>query len=169
MLTVDELRAWSRDAGAIPHREELARRVENGVEYEVLNGVHSWRAAEPMVRRIDSDARDRARNGLIGQTACTGQARGRIKHVASPADMRGFRDGDILLSPMTTPDVMYAIERAGAIVTDEGGVLCHAAIISRELNKPCVIGCEVATVAFADGDIVEVAATPREGSVRLAA
>jgi pyruvate,water dikinase len=81
--------------------------------------------------------------------------------------MQSFNDGDILVTPMTTPDVMYAIERASAIVTDEGGVLCHAAIISRELNKPCVIGCGVATRAFRDGDRVTVQADARGGTVTL--
>lgn len=56
------------------------------------------------------------------------------------------------------------MEKAAAFVTDEGGILCHAAIIAREMNKPCVIGTEKATKFFSDGDLVEVDAT--HGRVR---
>jgi pyruvate,water dikinase len=68
--------------------------------------------------------------------------------------------GDIIVSPMTTPNYITAMRRAGAFVTDEGGVLCHAAIISREMNKPCVVGTKYATKVFKDGDIVEVNGEP---------
>jgi phosphohistidine swiveling domain-containing protein len=167
MLTLDELRAWAVDGAPLPAEEELSLRVANGIEYEIVEGSHSWRAAKPIERILDPDARALARVGIEGSTACLGSARGRVKHVTSIAEMQGFEEGDVLLTPMTTPDVMYAIERAGAIVTEEGGVLCHAAIISRELNKPCLIGCRDATRAFADGDIVELLAEESGGSVTL--
>lgn len=57
---------------------------------------------------------------------------------------------------MTTPDFVPAMQRAAAIVTDEGGILCHAAIIAREMRKPCVIGTKIATRVFKDGDLIEV-------------
>jgi pyruvate,water dikinase len=66
---------------------------------------------------------------------------------------------------MTVPDLVSAMKRAAAIVTDEGGVTCHAAIISRELKKPCIIGTKVATKVFKDGDLVEVDAN--KGIVRI--
>ena len=69
---------------------------------------------------------------------------------------RSFKKGDIIITPMTTPDMMLALNLASAIVTDEGGVTCHAAIISRELKKPCVIGTKIATKYIKDGDMVEV-------------
>lgn len=64
--------------------------------------------------------------------------------------------GDILVTGMTTPDFVPAMKRAGAIVTDEGGMTCHAAIISRELNIPCVVGTRIATKILHDGERVEV-------------
>ena len=67
--------------------------------------------------------------------------------------------GDILVTEMTTPDFVPAMKRASAIVTDKGGITCHAAIVSRELNIPCVIGTKIATKVFKDGDVVEVNAT----------
>lgn len=167
MLTLDELRGWAVDDSPLPAVEELELRVANGIDYEIVAGEHSWHTAEPLVRELDPEARAMARIGIEGNTACMGSVRGRVKHVTSVAEMQGFEEGDVLLTPMTTPDLMYAIERAGAIVTEEGGVLCHAAIISRELNKPCLIGCRAATKAFADGDLAELVATESGGNVKL--
>lgn len=67
--------------------------------------------------------------------------------------------GDILIANTTGPEVMAACMKAGAIVTDEGGLTSHAAIVSRELGIPCVVGCKLATKIFRDGDLVEVDAT----------
>ncbi len=95
-------------------------------------------------------------NYLKGQTAAKGQATGKVKILKLKNEVTKVLDGEILVSPMTTPDFVPAMERAGAIITDEGGITCHAAIISRELNKPCIIGTKVATSFFKDGDLVEV-------------
>jgi len=67
-----------------------------------------------------------------------------------------FKPGEILVSPMTTPDFVPIIKRAAGIVTDEGGLTCHAAIISREMRKPCVIATKNATKVLKDGMLVEV-------------
>jgi len=75
-----------------------------------------------------------------------------------------MRPGDILVSHMTDPEIVVAMKKAGAIITDMGGITCHAAIVSRELGIPCVIGTKIATKVFKDGDEVEVDAT--KGVVR---
>ncbi len=62
------------------------------------------------------------------------------------------KEGEVLVSPMTVPDVMPAMRKAAAIVTDEGGITCHAAIVARELKKPCVVGTKTATTVFKTGD-----------------
>ncbi len=80
-------------------------------------------------------------------------------------DIHKVRDGDILITRLTTPDFVTGMEKAAAIVTDIGGVTSHAAIVSRELCKPCVVGTLHATQVFSDGDVVEVDAT--KGTVRL--
>jgi pyruvate,water dikinase len=66
---------------------------------------------------------------------------------------------------MTNPQMMPLIKDAGAIVTDEGGLTCHAAIISREMKIPCVVGTKVATRVLKDGDLVEVDA--EKGVVKI--
>lgn len=96
---------------------------------------------------------------LRGQCACVGSARGRVKIILSPADLPKMRQGDVLVAIATNPDVVPAMKKAAAIVTEQGGVTCHAAIVSRELGIPCVIGTKIATKVFKDGDEVEVDAT----------
>jgi phosphohistidine swiveling domain-containing protein len=82
-------------------------------------------------------------------------------------DVKGFKPGCILVAPMTAPDFLPAMKQAAAIITDEGGITCHAAIVSRELQKPCIIGTKIATKVLKDGDEVEVDAT--KGIVRILA
>ena len=67
--------------------------------------------------------------------------------------------GDILVSFATTPDLVSAIKKAAAIITDAGGITCHAAIISRELGVPCIVGTKIATKILHDHDIIDVNAT----------
>ncbi|HBU07377.1 MAG TPA: hypothetical protein DEB09_04835 [Candidatus Magasanikbacteria bacterium] len=93
---------------------------------------------------------------IRGVVACKGIACGRVRLVEPHVLNQQFEEGEILVTRMTTPDLMSIIKKALAIVTNEGGVTCHAAIISRELNKPCIIGTKIATDALKDGDIVEV-------------
>jgi phosphohistidine swiveling domain-containing protein len=93
---------------------------------------------------------------LTGQIAFKGQATGTVKIVNIPSQMEKMEQGDILVSINTNPSIMAAIRKAGAIVTDEGGALCHAAIISRELEIPCITGTHHATDMLKDGDRVTV-------------
>ncbi len=79
-------------------------------------------------------------------------------------EMKKVQKGDVLIANTTGPEVMAACERAGAIVTDEGGITSHAAIVSRELGIPCIVGTKKASIVFSDGDIVVVDAN--KGIVR---
>lgn len=91
-----------------------------------------------------------------GKCACPGSAKGIVKLVLSPADMHKMKKGDVLVSNATDPNVVPAMKKASAIITNTGGITCHAAIVSRELGIPCVIGTRVATEVLKDGDVVEV-------------
>jgi phosphohistidine swiveling domain-containing protein len=93
---------------------------------------------------------------LKGMVAHPGVAKGRVRLVLTKESVQKFREGEILVTTMTTPDLIAAIKQAGAIVTDEGGILSHAAIVSREFGIACVIGTGVATKVLKDGDLVEV-------------
>lgn len=91
-----------------------------------------------------------------GQCAYIGKVRGYVKIVQIPSDISKMNKGDILISQATSPDLLPAMKLAGAIVTNTGGLICHAAITSRELKLPCVVGTGNATLIFRDGDLVEV-------------
>ncbi len=99
-----------------------------------------------------------------GVCAHPGLVRGRAKVVLTPADSKKVLNGDVLVATMSTPDFLPAMTRAAAFVTDIGGITCHAAIVAREMRKPCVIGTKNATEVFKDGDLVEVDA--EKGIVR---
>jgi phosphoenolpyruvate synthase/pyruvate phosphate dikinase len=100
-----------------------------------------------------------------GKSTFKGKHVGRVTVVLSDADAKKVQEGDVLVASQTIPNWVFAMEKAGALVTDEGGLLSHAAILSRELKKPCVIGTKIATQVFKDGDVVEVDA--EKGIVRI--
>ncbi|MBD3310486.1 hypothetical protein GF351_04660 [Candidatus Woesearchaeota archaeon] len=93
---------------------------------------------------------------LKGVAASLGKATGEVKIVVKKADMQKMKQGDVLVSPMTRPEHVPAMKKAAAIVTDEGGVTCHAAVISREMKIPCIVGTRIATKSLKDRDKVEV-------------
>jgi phosphoenolpyruvate synthase/pyruvate phosphate dikinase len=91
-----------------------------------------------------------------GNVAYMGKVTGKIKVVNDPTEINKVKNGDILVAVMTFPSYIVAMEKASAFITDDGGVLCHAAIVARELKKPCIIGTKIATHVFKNGDMVEV-------------
>ena len=93
---------------------------------------------------------------LSGLAASTGSATGRVRILTSPQQQVEMRDGEVLVAEMTSPDWVPAMRRAAALVTDEGGMTCHAAIVSRELRLPCVVGTRDATGTLVDGQLVTV-------------
>jgi pyruvate,water dikinase len=93
---------------------------------------------------------------LSGAPASPGVAYGPVKIVPDPSQIDKVLEGDILVAEMTTPDFVPAMKRAAAIVTDRGGRTAHAAIVSRELGIPCVVGSEKATATLKDGQVITV-------------
>jgi pyruvate,water dikinase len=108
---------------------------------------------------------------LTGSPASPGIASGPVKLVPDPSQIDKVLDGDILVAEMTTPDFVPAMKRAAAIVTDRGGRTAHAAIVSRELGIPCVVGTEKAMATLKDGQVITVNGTGGEvyeGKIELA-
>ncbi|MCX6744476.1 MAG: PEP-utilizing enzyme [Candidatus Parcubacteria bacterium] len=93
---------------------------------------------------------------LKGMTAYPGKVTGIAKIVLLEKDVAKVQPGDILVSSATNPDLIVAMKKAAAFVTDTGGITSHAAIVSRELKTPCVLGTQHATKVIKDGDLVEV-------------
>ncbi|WP_433754588.1 phosphoenolpyruvate synthase [Nocardia sp. CA-135398] len=91
-----------------------------------------------------------------GLAAAPGSASGAVRILSSPAQGQSLRDGEVLVAPMTNPDWLPTLTRAAAVVTDSGGMTCHAAIVARELGVPCVVGARTATTTLVDGTTVTV-------------
>ncbi len=107
-------------------------------------------------------------DGISGVTAFAGECRGKLRVVDHLAKIDEFEAGDVLAAPMTMPYHVPAMARAGAILTDEGGILSHAAIVARELRVPCVVGLGTATTSFPSGTLVDVQALSSTGLVTQA-
>lgn len=135
--------------GLLVEREGFER-VLIGKELEIEIGKHSVETKNVLE--------------LLGLSACQGKAIGSAKVVLLMKEMYKVQKGDILIASETTPEYVPAMKMAGAIVTDMGGITSHAAIVSRELQVPCVIGTKFATKVFKDGDLIEVDAM--KGTVR---
>ncbi len=93
---------------------------------------------------------------LKGTCAYVGRARGAVKIINTPEEMGKMQKGDIMVAHTTFPSLVPAMKKAAAIVTDDGGITCHAAIVARELRTPCIVGTKNATYILKDGDKVEV-------------
>ncbi len=107
-----------------------------------------------------------------GLAASPGIATGNVKKIGGISEFSGLVQGNVLVTAMTTPDMVPIMKRAAAIITDTGGLTSHAAIVSRELGIPCVVGTRVATKKLKDGDTVTVDASAGKiyaGSVNAAA
>ncbi|EKE19774.1 MAG: Pyruvate, water dikinase [uncultured bacterium] len=102
---------------------------------------------------------------IKGSVAYRGKVKGEIQMILFKKDLKKFKKGKILVTDMTDPDFIPVIKKALAIITDEGGITCHAAITAREMKKPCIIGTKIATKVLKDGDLVEVDAD--NGIVRI--
>lgn len=109
--------------------------------------------------------KDESIQEMRGTVAFPGCVQGKVKIIDGSRDIEKITEGDILVTQMTNPKYVPAIKVSAAIVTDEGGALCHAAIVARELKKPCIIGTKVATQVLHDGDLIEVDAN--NGIVRI--
>ncbi len=100
-----------------------------------------------------------------GVVANAGRAKGKARVIDEASKLDTFEDGEILVTYMTTMEFTPLFKKAAAIVTDEGGLSSHAAIISREFGLPCIVGTKVATRTLQDGDLIEVDAD--NGLVRV--
>jgi len=97
--------------------------------------------------------------GVVVSTGKHQKVKGVVRIILSPKSANTMEKGAILVAPMTSPDFIIAMRKAAAIITDEGGMTSHAAIISRELNIPCIVGTKIATKILKDGQLIEVDAS----------
>lgn len=93
---------------------------------------------------------------LIGIGAASGHTKGKARWILSQADIEHFEVGEVLLAKMTSPDWGEIFQKAGAVATEQGGMLCHAAIVAREEGVPAVVGLGEELAQIKNGDIVDV-------------
>ncbi len=127
--------------------------VEKGQVYIVQTRAVTTFAAEV---KAESAITEEGKILLRGETASAGVASGPVRIVLSAGELGKVQKGDVLVTKMTMPDFVPAMQRAAAIITDEGGMTSHAAIVSREMGTPCIVGTEHATHVLRDGQIVTV-------------
>ena len=155
-LNFDEMEPLLRgkiSAETLCHRYEhnvLISIKQNG--YTIITGTEAKKIKDQLEERIPTAVGGQIR----GKTANWGKVQGRVKIIIDRKDFETFKEGDILVAGMTRPEHVPLMKKAAAIVTNEGGITCHAAIMSRELGKPCIIGTKVATEVLKNGDLVEV-------------
>ncbi|MEN9558475.1 MAG: hypothetical protein RL141_844 [Candidatus Parcubacteria bacterium] len=163
MHEIDQVLDGSLTADTLKHR------YEEGVVIRVTSeDATLFEGAEAQSLNADLEqafAGAAAQDILYGRTASQGYAKGIARVILAEADFPSFQEGEILVTSMTRPEFVPLMKKALAIITNEGGITCHAAIVSRELGKPCVIGTQTATQAINDGDLVEVRAN--HGTVRI--
>jgi phosphoenolpyruvate synthase/pyruvate phosphate dikinase len=161
---VDVLRIDEVLSGNIPTEEVLQARMKtfaftDGKLFTSLDEVKASYDVELKEEHVVTGS------ALKGQVAYPGKRTGMVKIINNRDDMKKFQAGDIIVSPTTTPDLLPVMKIAGAIISEHGGVICHASITSRELKIPCIVGVKGATKALKDGDIIEVDA--ENGIIRI--
>ena len=147
--------------------QDMEWAIENGEIYIVQSrAVTTFKSAE--IAEEDKRQEKDIKNGIKevdakilikGDTASPGVASGPVRIVLKINELDKIKKGDIMVTTMTTPDMVPAMQRAAAIVTDEGGLTCHAAIVSREMGIPCIVGTSKATKVLKDKQEVTVHAT----------
>lgn len=152
--------------GKAPSAKELKNRAR-GCAY---TDGKLFKSIEEVEKRFNikiqrETAVDSQKKVISGRVAYEGKAKGRARIINSRKELGDFLEGEILVASTTTPDFLSAMKKAAAIISEHGGVICHAAITSRELKKPCVVGVKGATQVLKNGDLVEVDA--EKGIVKI--
>lgn len=140
-------------------RNEIMKRKKGFVYYFDEGEAVIFSGKEPVSRMMKEIYKDKFKGKLKGTIANKGITKGRVRKVLTYNDFDKVQEGDILVATMTDPAFTPLVSKIRAIVTDEGGLSCHAAIISREFNIPCIVGTKMATKVLKDGDKVLVDAT----------
>lgn len=160
-LSDEEILESIQQKESVVSREKIEeRKVGQGCylkegKLEVVSGENLRQMLEVLkhnIAEVDSDVRE-----FGGTVACRGGiVTGRVSILISPSDFKNFQPGNILVVPETTPDFVPFMQSALAIITERGGITSHAAIVARELKKPCIIGTKIATQILHDGDMIEM-------------
>ena len=150
LLTLDEIHNIEKLTNN--NIDKIINERKDGFSAGIIENKFSFR----VFKKTEAEKPKITETGVKGSVAFSGIIKGIVRVVMSPKEQDKLKKGEILVTSMTTPDLLPAMERAAAFVTDEGGITCHAAIVARELKKPCIIGTKISTKVLKDGDLVEV-------------
>lgn len=151
VLTDDEAIGLAR----LALRVEQHYGIPQDLEWAMAQG-ETWLVQSRPITTLDLESARPGEVLVTGLAASPGTASGRVRVLSSPKDGDQFADGEVLVAPMTNPDWLPTMRRAAALVTDGGGLTCHAAIVARELRVPCVVGTRNATTVLRNGEPVTV-------------
>jgi phosphohistidine swiveling domain-containing protein len=156
-LTIDEVANLLQNK-VLPTKKEIEERkfatvllFENR-KYRIFSGNEAVR----FIQKETQEDEYRELDILKGTVVFPGNREGKVVLVREPQELTKMKPGRILVTRMTTPNLLPSIRLAAAIVTDEGGITCHAAILARELRIPCIVGTKYATKFLLDEDVVAI-------------
>lgn len=154
-LTLDEFKQFNK-CGILPNN--IKKRSKFLLVEHSTKGAKIYLESEAKnkLKEIDIDLPNLKFSQLKGQVVYPGKVNGMVKIVKLINDADKLNKNDILVTSMTDPRYLPIMKKAAAIITDEGGITCHAAIVSRELKIPCIVGIKIATKILRDEDLVEV-------------
>ncbi len=152
VLKIDEIKSEK-----IPKIPDLKKRDEGFIYTKNMMYIGNNRNVVEKKYNIKLETENiESKDEIKGIIVYKGIVKGKVKRVMGHKHIDLIKKGEILVSPMTTPDFLPAMKKASAFITDEGGLTCHAAIIAREMKKPCIVGTKIASQILKDGDLVEV-------------
>ncbi len=152
-LTQNELENYI-EHNILPPEDKLNIRFETSAILLEQGCVRLFTGLE--VQEIEQKLFPTHETHVKGTVAFKGTVKGICRVIRDPLKEHVFNKGDILVTGMTRPEFTPFMEKAGGIITDAGGLLCHAAITSREMKIPCIVGTEKATRVFKDGEMIEI-------------
>jgi len=156
VLTEDEIRDVAKVCRDIENHYGMGQDIEWAIEDDKLYIIQSRPITTLGIEEAEEVSTEEAEVLLRGLGAAPGRASGEVRILKSVEDGARLKEGDILVTAMTAPDWVPLMRKASAIVTDQGGMTCHAAIVSRELGIPAIVGTGAATTTLEDGVMVTV-------------
>jgi phosphohistidine swiveling domain-containing protein len=163
-LTIDEI-IEILSGKKINSHELNERKTSLLIQFKNKQIVLSGKKAEEIHKKIIKDIAPKKFSGILsGQTGHPGKVKGKARLIQHISHLDLLKSGEILITSATNPAFVLAMKKAKAIITDEGGITSHAAIVSRELKKPCIVGTKYAMQFLKTGDLIELNAT--KGTVK---
>jgi len=155
VLTTYEIKMLAIYAKQLEEHYQKPQDIEFAIEGEEIFVVQT-RAITTIGKKINDTKEIKGEVILSGLGASPGVGSGKVKVIKNLSDLDKIEQGDILVTTMTNPDMVVTMQKCVAIVTDEGGMTAHAAIVSREMGIPAVVGTREATKKLKDGEIITV-------------